>query len=142
MASSMGLKVAAIEKNTIGGECMNVGCIPSKALLHVARARNFYSNLADYGLSPVEAPKVNNPFAIIQQHLSYISEKKTSGMFDKVDVFLRQGSAVFIDAHRVKVGEKTMSAKRIFVATGTRPMVLPIPGIESIKPLTLSLIHI
>lgn len=136
MASSMGLKVAAIEKNAIGGECMHVGCIPSKALLHVARARNFYSNLADYGLSPVEAPKVNNPFAIIQQHLSYISEKKTSGMFDKVDVFLRQGSAVFIDAHRVKVGEKTMSAKRIFVATGTRPMVLPIPGIASIKPLT------
>jgi pyruvate/2-oxoglutarate dehydrogenase complex dihydrolipoamide dehydrogenase (E3) component len=42
MASSMGLKVAAIEKNAIGGECMNVGCIPSKALLHVARARNFF----------------------------------------------------------------------------------------------------
>ncbi len=136
MASSMGLRVAGVEKHKIGGDCMNVGCIPSKALLQIARQRHAHAGLEPYGLGPAAAPEVLDPFARVQRHLDYISAKKTRGMFDKVELFLQQGAAEFVDAHRVRVGGRVISAKRIFIAAGTRPLILPVPGIADIQPLT------
>lgn len=136
MGAEMGLKVCAVEKHQIGGECMNVGCIPSKALLQIARHRHFTTKLEALGLSPVTAPEAVNPFEKIQAHLKYISEKKTIGMFKKVDLLLGQGAAEFVDTHTMQVGERKISARRIFLATGTRPMVLPCEGSSEIDYLT------
>lgn len=136
MGSEMGLRVCAVEKEHVGGECMNVGCIPSKAILQIARHRHFVNKLPQMGLEAIAAPQVIDPFAKIQAHLKYISEKKTMGMFKKVDLLLGQGAAEFIDPHTVRVGERKISAKRIFIATGTKPMVLPCEGIETIDYLT------
>jgi pyruvate/2-oxoglutarate dehydrogenase complex dihydrolipoamide dehydrogenase (E3) component len=115
---------------------MNVGCIPSKALLQIARYRHAHADLASFGLGPAPAPEVRDPFRRIQEHLDYISEKKTRGMFDKVELFLQQGAAEFVDANRVRVGDRVIGAKRIFIAAGTRPAILPVPGIADIRPLT------
>lgn len=136
MGSEMGLKVCAVEKSHIGGECMNVGCIPSKALLQIARHRHFTTKLAALGLSAVAAPEPVNPFEKIQAHLRYISEKKTIGMFKKVDLLLGQGAAEFVDPHTVQVGERKISARRFFIATGTKPMILPCEGANDIDYLT------
>lgn len=133
MGSMMGLKVCAVEKHRIGGECMNVGCIPSKALLQIARYRHAPTRFADFGLSPGASPAPEDPFARIQQHLKFISEKKTLRMFDQVDLLLGQGAASFVDPHTVAVGGKKITAKRIFIAAGTSPMILPIPGIDSVE---------
>lgn len=120
MGSEMGLKVCAIEKENPGGECMNVGCIPSKAIIRIAEKR----------------PDMAKPFAHIQKHLAFIREKKTLGMFEKATVVLRKGHAEFVDPHTVKVGKETFSAKRIFIATGTKAAVPPIPGIDGVDYLT------
>lgn len=136
MGSTMGLKVCAIEKHRIGGECMNVGCIPSKALLQIARHRHMVTNFPAMGLAPQSPPAPVDPFAKIQSHLSYISEKKTRKMFDKVDLVLGEGAAEFVNPHTVRVGERTITARRIYLAVGTRPMILPVPGIESVPYLT------
>jgi len=136
MGSAMGLKVCAIEKKHIGGECMNVGCIPSKALLEAAKYRHAPSRFGLYGLGSGNTPEVIDAFQKIQKHLSFISEKKTMGMFKKVDLIYQKGAAEFVDSHSVRVGDKVVSGKRIFIAVGTRPQILPVPGIEDAEPLT------
>lgn len=136
MGSAMGLNVAGVEKRRIGGECMNVGCIPSKALLQAARFRRHAGRMEEFGLGPLPEPEVRDTFARIRNHLDFISEKKTRGLFDKVDLILQQGAARFEDPHHVRVGDRVIGAKRIFIAAGTRPMILPVPGIETANPLT------
>ena len=136
MGSAMGLKVCGIEKNSIGGECMNVGCIPSKALLRMGKMRSVFDKLAPHGLGDSPKPEVKNPFSLIQKHLEFISEKKTISMFDKVELVYKKGAATFVDAHTVEVAGKTYSAKRIFICTGTSPQVPAFEGIENIDILT------
>ncbi len=135
MGSAMGLKVCAIEKHKIGGECMNCGCIPSKALLQVARFRHAVEKYPVMRLSPVQAPSVGDIFAKIQEDIKFINEKKTVKMFEKVHLELGQGSAEFVDPHTVRVGGKTFTARRIFIAAGTKPTILDVPGIDKVPGL-------
>lgn len=136
MGSAMGLKVCAIEKHRIGGECMNVGCIPSKSLLEMAKTRHTFTKLETMGLEAVPPPKVKDPFPRIQNYLHYINEAKTVRMFDKVHLVLGEGKARFVDSRTVGVGEKKYRAKRIYICTGTRPFIPPVPGLAETKPLT------
>lgn len=136
MGAEMGLKVCAIEKKKIGGECMNVGCIPSKGLLQSARVRHLFSRARDYGLEPVAQPKVLDSQALIRGHVRHINENKTLGMFSKVKLVLGEGAAVFVDPHTVTVGERRFTAKRIFICVGTRPALPPVPGLDSVGALT------
>lgn len=130
MAHAMGLKTLAIEKNKIGGECMNIGCIPSKALLRISKKFDIAKQISNSNI------KTPIPFKKIEEHLKYIGDKKTSKMLGNVEVLLQQGSAEFIDKHTVKVGKKQITAKRIFIATGTIPFIPPIEGINEIDFLT------
>ena len=123
MASAMGLRVAAVERDKIGGECLNVGCIPSKALLKAAEARYTAANLAKYGIKPAGASSVKNPLALVREKVRQVSGPKTLKMFEKVDMFLGGGTAEFVDEHTVSVGGSTIQANKIFIATGTEPLV-------------------
>lgn len=136
MGSNMGLKVCAVEKHKIGGECMNVGCIPSKSLLRLAKNRHVSEKYDGTSLEKTIAPKVLNPFSRVRDYVTYINEKKTLGMFEKVDLVLGQGAATFVNKHTVEVGGRKISARRIFLGAGTRPMVPDIPGLKEFNPLT------
>ncbi len=136
MASEMGLRVLGVEQRALGGECMNVGCIPSKALLRMAHVRYLVGRLSEYALSDVDAPTTKKPFAQIHEHLRFITEKKTTKMFEKVDLRLGEGPASFINPHTISVGGRTATAKRIFICTGSLPATPPIPGLESVDYLT------
>ncbi len=136
MGSEMGLRVCAIERHKIGGECMNAGCIPSKSLLRMAAARHLVTRLPAMELAPAPAPAVQKPFARIQEYLRYINETKTAAMFKKADLVLGKGAAEFVDPHTVEVGGRRITAKRIFIATGTRPARPPIPGLDQVDVLT------
>ncbi|MBN2298391.1 MAG: NAD(P)/FAD-dependent oxidoreductase [Deltaproteobacteria bacterium] len=136
MASEMGLRVCAVEKHRLGGECMNVGCIPSKALLATAKTRNVFSSLKKMGLEAADPPAVGKPFNKIRKDLKFINDKKTVKMFEKVDLHLDEGEACFIDDHSVSVGERTLSAEKIFICTGSKPAVPPVEGIKGIDILT------
>ena len=136
MASHMGLKTLGIERRALGGECMSVGCIPSKSLLRTAHARHETSHLDTLGLSAVEPPSPDKPFARIAEHLRFIDEMKTTKMFEKVDLRLREGSASFVDAHTVELGGQRHTAKKIFICTGTKPLLPPITGLDSVEYLT------
>lgn len=136
MGSEMGLKVCAIEKHKIGGECMNVGCIPSKSLLRMAQIRHNVNRAHDMALGETPPPAVGDVFEKIQEFITYINSSKTRKMFDKVHLVLGEGHAEFVDGHTVAVGETRYRAKFIFICTGSRPAVPPIPGIENVDLLT------
>lgn len=136
MGAEMGLKVCAIEKHKVGGECMNVGCIPSKALLRMAKYRHLYGKLGAMELEAGEQPRVLRPFARIQVHLQYISEQKTMRMFEKVKMVYQEGPAAFVDPHTVEVAGKRYAGQRIFLCVGTRPEVPPLAGIADVDYLT------
>lgn len=134
MASEIGLKVCGIEKNKIGGECMNVGCIPSKAILRLAKK---YHVLKEFSVTDaIKTDIFKKPFPDISKSLQYISDKKTMGMFEKVKLIYQQGEATFLDPHTIKVGEQEITGKRIFICTGTRPAIPNISGLKDIEPLT------
>jgi pyruvate/2-oxoglutarate dehydrogenase complex dihydrolipoamide dehydrogenase (E3) component len=99
MGSSMGMNVIAIEKDKLGGECQNVGCIPSKALLRVAKNHHTASKHLNKHL---EIPE--GIFEKIQVNLDYIQEKKTVSMFEKVTIV--KGSAIFVSDRTVEVNGK------------------------------------
>lgn len=136
MAAEMGLTVTTIERRALGGECMNVGCIPSKSLLRMAKTRHAVSRFPVMELQSGRHPDVARPFHRIRNYLKSINDTKTVGMFDKVELVLREGEATFVDPHTVRVGERLLHASRIFIATGTQPFVPPIPGLADIDYLT------
>jgi pyruvate/2-oxoglutarate dehydrogenase complex dihydrolipoamide dehydrogenase (E3) component len=136
MGAGMGLEVCAVERHRIGGECMNVGCIPSKALLRTASDRHVVTRFPSMELGEVEAPEVLRPFRRIRKKIDFINSRKTMGMLDKVDLVLGEGAAAFVDPHTVEVGGRRISARRVFVATGSDPLIPPIPGIDGVDILT------
>ncbi len=136
MGSQMGLKVCAIEAHKVGGECMNVGCIPSKSLLQMAKARHAFEKLEKLGLAAAPKPAVVDPFPRIAHHVQFINDTKTMALFDKVDIVLRQGKAGFVDPHTIEVGDRRITARRIFICAGTRPALPPIDGLAQVDPLT------
>ncbi len=132
MGAEMGLHVCAIEKQHIGGECMNVGCIPSKALLSMASARANVARLEEMAMAPLPTPAVRNPFERIASYIRYINDAKNKKMFEKVSLILGEGAASFVDPHTVAVGERRITARRIYIGTGTRPAMPPIPGLADL----------
>ncbi|MBN1827825.1 MAG: NAD(P)/FAD-dependent oxidoreductase [Deltaproteobacteria bacterium] len=136
MGSAMGLNVLAIEKKKIGGECLNCGCIPSKALLKSAYIRNAIREAERYGLQKTDVPEVCKPFERVQSHLKYINEEKTVKMFEKVKLIIGKGGARFVDSRTVEVDGAAYRARNIYICTGTMPAVPPIPGIDTVEYLT------
>ena len=136
MAAEMGLRVLGVESRSLGGECMSVGCIPSKALLRMASVRHEAGIQERWALKNGQAGLPSEPFEQIRERIRFINERKTRAMFRRVDLKLREGRASFIDRNIIEVGGSRYSAKRFFVCTGTRPAVPPIPGLEDVGYLT------
>jgi len=134
MGTAMGLKVLTIEKDKVGGECLNVGCIPSKALLKAANAYEIAKNLKKYGfITEIKVDK-SYPMRIVREKIKGINDKKFMKVFEKVEII--KGIAKFIDSKTVGVNEKKYKAKKIFIATGTQPMIPPIKGLADVPKLT------
>ena len=127
-AAQHGLKVACIEKRaTLGGTCLNVGCIPSKALLH---ASELYEHAKDGSLSKfgIGFSGVTLDWKQMQAEKDKAVKELTGGvafLFKKNKVEWIQGEGSFVDAKTVKVGEKTYSTDNIVIATGSEVMSLP-----------------
>jgi len=136
LAAEIGLRVCAIEKDKVGGECLNVGCIPSKSLLRMSKNKYAMTKLKNLKLTSDEAPELKDPFTLINEQLDYISHKKTLKMFDKVQLIVGEGEASFIDSRHVKIGDRIVTGRNIFIASGTLPVIPDIPGINDVDLLT------
>jgi len=136
MAAHMGLKVVGVEKRALGGECMNTGCIPSKALLKMGHVRHLVTRCAEYALEGKADLVSTAPFRQIADRLAYIRDKKTLAMLAKAELVIGRGGARFVDAHTLEVDGQRLHAKKIFICTGSVPAVPPIPGLDTVPYLT------
>lgn len=137
IAATVNAKVALIEKHKMGGDCLNTGCVPSKALLRSAKmlfdaeraeAFGFKKASVDFEFKDV-MQRVHDVIKTIEPHDS--RERYTQLGVDCID-----GEAQIISPHSVLVNGQTLTARAIIVATGARPMVPPIPGLDQIDYLT------
>ncbi len=134
MAVSMGLKVLAVEKFKVGGECLNCGCIPSKALLKASQSYHESSRLDKYGIEQACSLLSMDPMKVVRDKIARINGKKLMKVFE--DVTLVSGEACFRDFNTIAVGGQLYRGKRIFIATGTEPFIPPIPGLRGLDFLT------
>ena len=136
-ANHLGLKVALIEKNKIGGDCTWTGCVPSKALIHVSKTVQAARDAAQFGLSiaaePIDMTRVK---AYVQQTIQDIYKEESPEKIEAkgVDVYL--GAATFIDEGRVQVGSEVLIAKKYIVGTGASPIIPEIPGLDDVAYVT------
>jgi dihydrolipoamide dehydrogenase len=133
-AAQLGADVTLIEGAKLGGTCLNVGCIPTKALLHSAQLLDTIRQGREIGVSA--EPEVD--FARVQKHKERIVKKLTGGvgMLMKANkVAVLNGFASFAGERAVLVrgedGQARISPERIIIATGSKPAAPPVPGIES-----------
>ncbi|TVP52722.1 MAG: pyridine nucleotide-disulfide oxidoreductase [Halomonadaceae bacterium] len=141
IGATVNAKVALIERGSMGGDCLNTGCVPSKALIRSGKLAQQMRQADRYGLTAVN-PKV--PFADVMKRIHKVIE--TIEPHDSVERFTGlgvdciQGSAKLITPWEVEVTEgdstRRLTARSIIIASGGKPFVPPIPGIEEVDPLT------
>src|SRR6202162_6458543 len=135
-AAQLGFKIAVVEREHLGGICLNWGCIPTKALLRSAEIYRYMTHAVDFGLS---AEKIGFDAKAIVQRSRAVSKRLSDGvgfLMKKNKITVIDGTAKITKSGEVKVegkGAGTYQAKHIIVATGARPRVLP--GIEPDKKL-------
>lgn len=136
-AAQMGARVVLIEGGEMGGDCLNHGCVPSKALIAAAAAAQGMREAGRFGVRAVE-PEVD--FAAVMDHvadvIAQIAPHDSQERFEGLGVRVIRGWARFVAEDAVEVNGDRLSARRIVVATGTRPFVPPIPGLAEAGYLT------
>lgn len=122
-AKKLGLQVVLIEREEVGGTCLNHGCIPTKALIQSAKVYALSNKSTNFG---VETTDVKINFSQIQKRKELIVKQLNKGMqFMLKDIALLKGEAQFISTDELIVGEEKIKAKYIIIATGSKPIQLP-----------------
>lgn len=137
-AAGIGAKVAIIERGLMGGDCLNVGCVPSKAIISAGRVASTVYIARDYGVNLASAAHVC--FESIMQRMrdlrARISPNDSAKRFRELGVDVYFGQASFLDSNTVEVGGTKLQFKRAVIATGARAAAPPIHGLETVDYLT------
>jgi len=136
-AVERGARVTMIEHGTLGGTCVNVGCVPSKIMIQAAQVAHVRSSSPfDDGISKT-GPMIDRGKLAAQQHarVEELRQSKYQSILDaQDDIELIQGEARFIDASNLRVrtddGERELGFDRCLIATGASPVMPPVPGLE------------
>jgi pyruvate/2-oxoglutarate dehydrogenase complex dihydrolipoamide dehydrogenase (E3) component len=128
-----GWAVALIERDNLGGTCVNTGCTPTKTMVASAQVAYYASNAAKWG---VHTGQVSVNLSEIVARKERVVDRSRSGLEKKVEqqkkIHLYRGNARFIGPHQVRVGEEVLQGERIFINTGTRPNVPQLDGLAGI----------
>jgi len=136
-AVQMGASVILIEKNKMGGDCLNTGCVPSKALLAAGHAAQNILGAKKFGVT-AGSPKINGRkvYNHIKNVIQSIEPNDSIERFEGLGVQVVQGAATFTSRQEVVVGEQKIHARRFVIATGSSPVLPPISGLNDIGALT------
>ncbi|WP_102867994.1 dihydrolipoyl dehydrogenase family protein [Pseudovibrio exalbescens] len=136
-AAAFGVDVVLIEKGKMGGDCLNYGCVPSKALIAAGKAAQAHRTSEKYG---VEANEPSIDFSKANAHLrsviADIEPHDSEERFEGLGVTVIKAEARFVDANTVEAGEVAIRARRFVIATGSSAFVPPLPGLETLPYLT------
>jgi pyruvate/2-oxoglutarate dehydrogenase complex dihydrolipoamide dehydrogenase (E3) component len=136
-AAQLGVEVVLVERHKMGGECLNSGCVPSKALLAAAKRAQAMRDAHKFGIRPVE-PDIDH--RAVHKHIQGViaaiapndSVERYTGMGVKVIL----AEARFKDRSTVVAGDSEIQARRFVIATGSAPLIPPIPGLDRIPYFT------
>ena len=135
-------KVALVERDRMGGDCLNTGCVPSKALIRSAQAADTLRHADRYGLGtvPVTA-NFANVMARVKRIIAAIEPHDSPERYRRLGVDVIEGSASFVSPWEVMVTGsdgrcRRLRARSIVIATGGKPLMPPVPGLDAMDPLT------
>ena len=132
-AVQMGADVVLLEGHKMGGDCLNFGCVPSKALIASGKAAHAKTGTQVFGVADAE-PNVD--YAAAMEHvadvISQIAPVDSQERFERLGVRVIREYGAFTSPDTVQAGDHTITARRIVIATGSSPLVPPIPGLEDV----------
>lgn len=130
-----GFKVLMISKsdNDIGGDCLNDGCVPSKALIHVAHIAHQAKIASNFGLEVTGTVDIKKAMNYIYERQEIIRKHENAQWLQEQGVDLALGKAHFTKKNEIEVDAKKYTGKKIVIATGSKPKKLKIPGVENVR---------
>jgi pyruvate/2-oxoglutarate dehydrogenase complex dihydrolipoamide dehydrogenase (E3) component len=133
-AAALGARVALVERDLLGGDCLNVGCVPSKTLLRAARVADELRRAREFGID-VPEPRIDFPAVMkrVRQVRAELARVDSAERFRSlgVDVFLGKGQ--FVNEDTVEVAGTKLHFSRCVIATGSRPLVPDLPGLKAAR---------
>ncbi|MDO9163759.1 MAG: FAD-dependent oxidoreductase [Methylococcaceae bacterium] len=141
IAAAVKAKVTLIEKHKMGGDCLNTGCVPSKALIRSAKWLSQLNRFQEFGIKKASAEfDFADVMARVQKVINSVEPHDSVSRYTELGVDVINGEAKIISPWEVQVktdeGVKTLTTRSIVIAAGARPLLPPIPGIDNINPLT------
>jgi dihydrolipoamide dehydrogenase len=131
IAAAVKAKVTLIEKHKMGGDCLNTGCVPSKALLRSAKMLSYIKRASEYGFKNASVDfEFADVMERVQRVIKQIEPHDSVERFSKLGVDCIQGEATITSPYTVEVNGKQITTRNIIIASGGRPFVPPIPGLE------------
>ncbi|MHA6326143.1 dihydrolipoyl dehydrogenase family protein [Roseivivax sp. CAU 1753] len=140
-AAQMGADVVLLERHKMGGDCLNYGCVPSKAIIKAGKIAHAMRHAATYGIASVE-PQVD--YAAVKDHvhgvIANIAPHDSVERFEGFGARVIQEHGRFVSEDTVEAGNTRITARRIVIATGSTALVPPIPGLDTVPYLTNELL--
>lgn len=138
IGASLGARVALVERKLMGGDCLNVGCVPSKAIIRSSRVAADITQAGEFGLRVPGEPEID--FGAVMRRMrrlrSGISPHDSARRFQELGIDVYFGQARFKSAHVVEVEGQALDFKKAIIATGASPFIPPIEGLREADPLT------
>jgi dihydrolipoamide dehydrogenase len=138
VAAQAKAKVALVERHLMGGDCLNTGCVPSKALIASAKLAHHAKRAEEFGIKisgdiEVDLPKIMGQ---VQNIIDYIAPIDSRERYRGLGCDCFEAQATVMSKHEVKIGEQTFTTAHIVIASGATPVIPKVPGLEAIKVLT------
>ena len=130
-------RVTLIEKDEMGGDCLNTGCVPSKSLIRSAKFLSHVARAGEFGIRSADADfDFAEVMARVRRNIEQIAPNDSVERYEGLGVECVRGEAYIESPFAVRVGDRTITTRNIVIATGASPFVPPIPGIEAAGALT------
>ncbi len=131
LARGLGKKVALIERDILGGTCTITGCVPSKTLIHIAKMVHNAKLVQEFGVTCDDKNlDIRKVMARVRKTIEVIYADATTEKLEQLGIHVIYSDPHFLDPYRIQCGNDVLSAKSFIIATGTRPFIPPIEGLE------------
>ena len=132
-AAFFGVKVVLVEKDLMGGDCLNYGCVPSKALIYTGKLKAYMRALGKIGID-LEIPETNFTFVknYIDRVVKTIEPNDSIERFEGMGVKVLKGEAKFVNKKQVIINDKLVTSKKFVICSGSRPQIPKIQGLNDI----------
>ena len=137
IAAAVKSKVALIEKHKMGGDCLNYGCVPSKAIIQSAKILSYAKNSTDFGIKKMHYEfEFSDVMDRVHKIIKSIEPHDSVERYTKLGVDCFEGEANILSPHKVQINNKVITCRSIIIATGASPLVPKIQGLDEINYLT------